>query len=105
LADVRRGLLLHAEVSDARAELSQRERVELGDPAAQPERRRGGPPIGPVERQGNLALVGESHHHTRAARVAQVPHDGERAADERVDGVGDDDRFRRWSDLRWGLVR
>jgi hypothetical protein len=79
--------------------------MQLGDPVPQRERRRRRPPIRPVEGERDLALVGKTHDDAGAASLAQVSHDGQRATDERVDGMGDDDRFRRWSDLRWGLVR
>ena len=100
-----RGGRLQPEVSDPCTQLSQSQRVELCDPAAQRERRPCGASIRPVERDRDQVLVGKPHHDARATGVAQVPHDGESSTHERVDGVGDDDQFRRWSDLRWGLVK
>ena len=86
---------LHAQVSDPCAQLSQRQRVELCDPATQRERRWCRPAIRPVERYRDQPVVGKSHHDARAMGVAQVPLDGKSSTDERVDGVGDDDQFRR----------
>ena len=100
-----RGDRLHPKVSDTCTELSQCQRVELCDPTAQREQRPCRSSIRPVERDGDQVLVGKSHHDARATGVAQVPHDRESSAHERMDGVGDDDQFRRWSDLRWGLVK
>jgi hypothetical protein len=83
--------LLHAEISYPRAELSQRERMELCELASQRERWRYRPPISPVERNRDLAVVGEAHHDAGAATLVQVSHDRKHATHERVDGVGDDD--------------